>query len=272
VVYGWIQLDTASGAPLTLLPDTLSSRATGRARPMAIVTNYLGDRFHPETIRRLAGGSAALARTAGEIARRAQTSGYRGLVLDFEALSGNDLPATRRVVSAIADSARARGVAPVVLAIPATDTAAFPAAAFIPAVDYLLVMLYDEHWSTSAPGPIASPAWVRRSLGMRVAEVGASKIIAALPLYGYQWPVNRPGVPVSFGEALHNAAAAGVELVRDPASQTLHATRANDWDLWVSDAELLRALLLEVDALGVSSVALWRLGQEDPAIWREIVR
>jgi ATP phosphoribosyltransferase regulatory subunit HisZ len=77
---------------------------------------------------------------------------------------------------------------------------------------------------------------------------------------------------VSFVEALQNAAAAGVELIRDPASQTLRATRADDWDLWVSDAGLLRALLREVDALGVRSVALWRLGQEDPTIWREIVR
>jgi peptidoglycan-N-acetylglucosamine deacetylase len=272
VVYGWIQLDTLTGAPLSLLSDTLSRGAPASTQPMAIVSNYLGDRFHPQTIRRIASQEAVLARTASEVARRATAAGYRGLVLDFEALSAADLPATLRVVRAIADTSRAHGIAPIALAIPATDTAAFPAAAFIPAVDYVLVMLYDQHWPGSPPGPIAAPEWVRRSLSRRVAEVGASRVIAALPLYGYQWPVDRPAAAVTFLEARRNAAAAGQELIRDPATATLRAARAGEWELWVTDAGLLRALLLEVQALGVRSVALWRLGQEDPAIWTDVVR
>jgi spore germination protein YaaH len=32
----------------------------------------------------------------------------------------------------------------------------------LPVVDRILVMAYDEHWSTSAPGPIASLAWCSR--------------------------------------------------------------------------------------------------------------
>ena len=54
---------------------------------------------------------------------------------------------------------------------------------------------------------------------------------------------------------------------RDPATQTLRASRSGEWELWVSDAGLLAALLREVDAAGVRRVALWRLGQEDPAVY-----
>ena len=64
--------------------------------------------------------------------------------------------------------------------------------------------------------------------------------------------------------------AGGVALERDPATTTLHAMRAgpDGWELWVSDTVLLDALRAEVSALGVRRVAYWRLGLEDPLIWR----
>ena len=48
--------------------------------------------------------------------------------------------------------------------------------------------------------------------------------------------------------------------------------KANGWQMWVSDATLLAALVREAQTLGVSRIALWRLGQEDPAIWRMLER
>jgi spore germination protein YaaH len=101
-----------------------------------------------------------------------------------------------------------------------------------------------------------------------VAAVGASRIVAALPVYGYLWRPNQPGQPISFDDARHAAAQANVELRRDPASESLHAVQPNAWELWFSDAVLLRALEDEVTTLGVTRVALWRLGLEDPGIWR----
>jgi spore germination protein YaaH len=37
--------------------------------------------------------------------------------------------------------------------------------------------------------------------------------------------------------------------------------------MWVSDAGLIDALMRTVRAQGVETIALWRLGQEDPAVW-----
>lgn len=272
VVYGWMSLDTVTALPVAVYADTLSRLAPPTTRRMVLVTDGIGGSFHPDVVRRLAADDALLGRAAGAFVARARAARYQGLVLDLEGLSAADRAATAKVARAFADSAHAHGIAPVAIAVPALDTAGYPAAAFLPAVDYLLVMLYDEHWSTSPPGPIATPDWVRTALGRRVAESGASHLVAALPIYGYQWPATGPGVPIGFVQAERLAATAGTMLTREPQTATLHAERAGQWTVWVSDAELVRALLRETDALGVSHVAFWRLGLEDPKVWSVIAR
>lgn len=272
VVYGWMSFDTVSAMPVTLYADTLARVAPATTRRLVLVTDGVGGSFHPDVVRRLAADDALLARAARAMAAEAQAARYQGLVLDLEGLSLADRPATAKVVRAFADSAHAHGLSPVAIAVPALDTAGYPAAILRPAADLLVVMLYDEHWSTSPPGPIASPDWVRTALGRRVAESGASDLVAALPIYGYQWPLGGPGVPIGFEQARRLAATAGTELTREPQVATLHAERAGQWSIWVSDAELVRALLRETDALGVTHVAFWRLGLEDPALWSVLGR
>jgi len=267
VVYGWIPLDSVTGQPFDLYVDTLSESSPSNVIRMALVTSWHNDRFHPETIRHLAGDPRALARAAGAIGARASAREYRGLVLDFEGMSPPDLAATRVVVGIITDSARAHGVNEVALAIPALDTAAYPAQAFVPVVDKLLVMLYDEHWSGSPPGPISSPDWARQALARRVAEVGASRVVAGLPLYGYLWPAGRPGQTIGYAEARRLAFEGGTTLSRDNASLSLTASRVGEWQLWIGDAALVSRLSEDAQALGVHTIALWRLGLEDPAVW-----
>lgn len=270
VVLDWIALDTMTGMPLVLYADSTSRALPAGTRRMALVTSFLTDQFHPGLIRRLAMDSMALKRSATAIAERVQRGGYRGVVIDFEGMTGADSALTRAVVAAIAGAARARGVGPVAVAVPASDTVGYPARLFRSSADLLLIMLYDQHWATSPPGAITDPQWLRRTLAMRVQESGADRLVAGLPFYGYQWRTNAPTATISYDEARRLAAEAGVALDRDPATQSLHAVRAgaDGWELWVTDAVLLDSLRREVSALGVRRVAYWRLGLEDPAVWR----
>jgi spore germination protein YaaH len=269
VVLDWIALDSLTGLPLQLYRDSLSPTLPPNVRRMAMVTSFLTDRFHPELIRRLAMDSIALKASAEAIASRMVRGGYRGLVIDFEGMTGADTALTRAVVATIASVARTRGVGPVAVALPASDTVGYPARLFASSADLLLIMLYDQHWSTSPPGAIAEPAWVRRTLAMRVAESGASRMVAALPTYGYLWRPNVAASAISYDDARRLVAESGVSLDRDPATQTLHAVRSvgDTWELWVSDAVLLAALYREVAALNVTRLAYWRLGTEDVAMW-----
>jgi spore germination protein YaaH len=269
VITGWITFDTTSFLPVQVYPDTIR---TDSSQKMALITSYSGNRFHPEVIRGLGASAQAAGVTAGAVASLIDSSGYRGVVIDFEGMTPRDLDALLAVSRAVADSVRAHGVHTVVIAVPAGDTAAYPAPLLLESADLIMAMLYDQHWSASPPGAIASPDWVARNLGARVAEVGARKIVAAFPLYGYRWRRAAETEVIGFDDARRLATMTNIPLIRDHASATLHSASPEGWEIWVSDHVLLETLVREARELGVRTFALWRLGLEDSEIWESIGR
>jgi spore germination protein YaaH len=271
-VTGWIALDSLTGEPLlpSAYADTLRL-AGGTARRFALVTSWHGQGFHKASIRALGVDPGRRARVAGVIARYAQSMRYTGLVLDFETLEAADVDAQLVVVRAIGDSARAHGVTTIAVAIPAEPDEGYPARELTRVADVLLVMLYDQHWPGSAPGPISAPDWVTRNLSRVVGEVGASRVVAGLPLYGYYWASGKPGVGVSHATGLRNAQRDGIRMSRDSASRTMRGTSPTS-ALWLTDAALLQELIAASETLGVTRFAFWRLGQEDPAVWSKVSR
>lgn len=261
----WIALDSATGAPTVL--HAAPHRAGGPATTLALVTSWHGARFHPATVRALGADAPRLATAARTVARRAAQLGHRGLVLDFEGHEAADTAVLRRVVRAFADAARAARLASVTVAVPATDTVAYDARTLVRAgATHVLPMLYDQHWAGGAPGPVSAPDWARRWLDVRVRQVGADRVVAGLPFYGYRWTAPGKGETVTHAEALAAAARAGTRLTRDDASATLRA-RLGEGAVWVTDAALVERLLAEVSGAGVRRVAFWYVGQEDPAVW-----
>jgi spore germination protein YaaH len=273
-VTGWIPLDSLTGEPLlpSVYPDTMRLPA-GTPRRFALVTSWHGQGFHATPIRTLGSDPTRLARTASRIARFADSMRYTGLVLDFETLKAADVDAQLAVVRAIADSARAHGVTTIAVAMPAEPDEAYPTRALTGVADFVLVMLYDQHWAGSEPGPISAPDWVTRNLSRVVSEVGASRVVAGLPLYGYHWVKGKPGVGVSYETGMRNAERDGILVRRDSGSRTLRGTSGNgNSAIWLTDAPLLEDLIRGAGQLGVSRFAFWRLGQEDPALWQRVIR
>ncbi|MDP9204759.1 MAG: hypothetical protein M3P12_04765 [Gemmatimonadota bacterium] len=267
VITGWIALDTTSFMPLEPYGDSIGNDPALSGRTMALITSYHGSRFHPEIIRGLGGNAQATGITAGAIAALVDSGRYKGIVMNFEGMTPRDVDQLVAFTRAVADSVRSHGVSTVVIAVPAGDTAAYPAALLLQSADLIMPILYDQHWSASPPGPIASPEWVTRSLGTRVAEVGAARIVAAFPLYGYRWRKNAETEVISFDDARRLTTMTNTALIRDHASATVHARSPEGWELWVSDQVQLETLVREARQLGVRTFALWRLGLEDQAIW-----
>lgn len=260
VVSAWIGIDSATGMPSLLYPDETPK---GPAPRFAMVTTAYEGRFHPDAVRLLGHDSARAARAAGAVARILARGRYRGLIIDFEELKPADTSAYLATVKALTRAAHAHGIAPVTVTIVGFDSVAYPVRRLLRAADRVMVMAYDQHWQTAPPGPIASPDFVTNMVQQRLAEAGAlrARVTVALPVYGYRWPARSAARVIGYGDAKRLA------LIRDPASLNLHATLPDSSQVWLCDAVTLDTLAKRVRALGPRTLAIWRLGLEDPKIW-----
>jgi len=140
--------------------------------------------------------------------------------------------------------------------------------------DFLIPMAYDEHWSTSVPGPVASHGWVDAVVRYAVKAVSRDKLLLGIPLYGYDWLDS--GAPnkaqaLTTPQALQRAADHGAQIIlSDTTGTPFYRYRAQDGSLRIVHFEDLRSLeskLKLAKAYGLRGVVFWRLGYEIPAAW-----
>jgi spore germination protein YaaH len=193
------------------------------------------------------------------------SSGYSGIVIDFAGMTARDLDALLAVASAITDSAHAHNIRPVVISVPAADTAGYPGQLLSGISDLLLVLSYDQHAQGTAPGSPASPEWFGQKLRARAAEAGSNKIVAAIPVDGYRWVRYGEASRITFAETNRLLQRTGSRIERDPVTHTLHALVDNA-EIWVADRQLVDILVRDARRMGVNRFVLWRLGGEDPLL------
>ena len=131
--------------------------------------------------------------------------------------------------------------------------------------DKVYLMLYDEHWQTGEPGPVASQNWFVQRLVEAVRAVGPGKAVAAIANYGYDWAKGQPRESQAIEEAWLSAHDSEAQIRFDLAS----GNETFDYDdengvthhVWMADAATawnqLRAARLE----GVSGSRLVAAGQ-----------
>ena len=240
-------------------------------RRLAVVTSFQGTRYHADVIRGMAESKDVVAAAGGSVASLLSSVGANGLLLDFQEMTSEDLPTLVDFSRAIADSARAHSSNQVGMIVPAADTAGYPGRILARVADALVVRVFPEHWAGTPPGPIVSPQWFARGLGLRAGEAGVNRIVAGIPADGVLWDRRRGTRRVSYVEALRLAQEAGTVVVRDPASGNMHAASARDgWELWVVDHELIKRLIADARRIGVTRFALFGLEGADPVLWQSL--
>ncbi len=138
-------------------------------------------------------------------------------------------------------------------------------------VDRIIIMAYDEHWSTSVPGPVASMEWSSRVASYAMSKIATPKLVMGLPFYGRAWGDIRSDRAYKFS---------GVSSLLDEKDIRSFSREGNvPWfryqelvtvDVYYDDAESLSHRLRLYRDAGVGAVAFWRLGQEDSAVWERI--
>jgi spore germination protein YaaH len=129
-------------------------------------------------------------------------------------------------------------------------------------------MAYDEHWSGSEPGPIASLGWCRAVAEHALKTIGPDKLIMGMPFYGRTWGSFNPSRAFFYS---------GIERIRgENAVDTVD--RENGVPFFSYETSITVTVYYEdvyslalkgslYRDLGVAAVGFWSLGQEDPRVW-----
>ncbi|MCL1808960.1 MAG: glycosyl hydrolase family 18 protein [Clostridiales bacterium] len=144
-------------------------------------------------------------------------------------------------------------------------------------VDYIAVMTYDEHWSTSPkPGSISSLPWVEQAIQDTLSEgVPASQILLGVPLYTRVWLINERG-------KIASNKAAGMAFVRDlleseglepeylPHEQQNYVEyedEGNTAKIWIEDAVSIQNRVGLAEKYSLAGTACWQFSQAVDDIW-----
>ncbi|MEH3103220.1 MAG: glycosyltransferase [Sphingomonas phyllosphaerae] len=247
------------------------ARAAHRPRVLPMVQNAAADgSWDGAGTAALLADRGARTRLAKQIVALVTRQRGAGVMLDLESLPVSAHRDYRIFLGELRARFAPRGWT-VALATPVADPD-WDLRAYAAVADRLVLMAYDEHWMGGAAGPIASQPWFARVVAQAVAQAGANKAIVAIGSYAYDWQ-GRTTEPLAIADALALAAQADVTPVFDAASGNSHFGYERDGrhhDVWMLDAPSAANEMAVVRRTGAAGVALWRLGSEDPAVWRAL--
>jgi peptidoglycan-N-acetylglucosamine deacetylase len=209
---------------------------------------------------------------------------YRGLSFDIESIPDADDAAYLTFIRALYYQMHQHNLRLYVNVAAATSDADLKEIAANS--DGLILMNYDEHQTTSDPGPIASQSWFIGNLQRVLKIVPKEKIICALGNYGYDWTLTIPNPKdrhhpkpqvlntdnLSVSDAWERASDADADLDLDYDTLNPHFEYIDEDNnqrhvVWFLDGVTVLNEMRAARQLGLQTFALWRLGEEDASLW-----
>lgn len=202
-----------------------------------------------------------------------------GINVDFENVDNQDKARLSHFVSQLSHALHGQGITVSIDVTFPLWTNCYDLPSFSRAVDYVMVMAYDEHWRTSPKaGSTASLPWVKAGLIKTLQQVPAKKLILGIPFYTREWEEipQRGKAPKVRSKALSMSSVdqrikdnqAAVRWLDDKGQNyTQYNLNGKRFHIWLEDEFSMQQrgnLIREYDLAGAAS---WRKGFEKPIIW-----
>ncbi len=217
--------------------------------------------------------------TAQALADAAAAVGAEGLNIDIEGFRNEDAASFTEFVEEIAVAVHAWGgvvsydlvpksdrwdITPVELAFWSTAPERRELAA---AVDYTVLMAYDQHNRFRPAGPVASPLWVEELIVYALRYADPHTVMLGIPAYGRIWDPTELDAP----RALAIGSMALREGVRTPDPEFgVDRVDLTDGRFYWAEQDVVSERLAFVDEYGLSGWAVWRLGLDDRTLWASL--
>ncbi|HEY2766667.1 MAG TPA: fibronectin type III domain-containing protein [Solirubrobacteraceae bacterium] len=215
-----------------------------------------------------------------QLAALCQTYGYQGIQVDFEGAQPAERGPFTAWITALAARLHSQGqkLSTIVTAkyynIMSGRAAMYDDAALSVPSDYLFVLDWGLHWTTSGPGGMDELPWFKRVAEYTATMPNREKFILGMPMYGIDWPgsggSSNPGTPLEFSNIMALASLYGATPEWEPLAADPHFSYTDPnhvaHSVWYSDQQSIATRVALAESLGLG-VGLWHLGSEDQSIW-----
>ncbi|MBP7604464.1 MAG: glycoside hydrolase [Spirochaetes bacterium] len=197
---------------------------------------------------------------------------YDGVQIDFESVPSDDAKHFHGFLGELKKALPASKTLSVAVPVRRTAIAdAYEYRAIAGIVDRVIVMAYDQHWSTSRPGPVGSVVWLKEIIEFAEHRIPRGKLVVGLPLYGRAWQDR------TLARALraHHID----ELIESKKlNPSYNPERGCHFEyeekvrvsVFYDDIESTRRKLQLCRDKNVEAAAFWRIGQEASGLWTHI--
>ena len=270
LIPGWVSV-TGPNHTITVFRDsagrTILNRATHRPAILPMVQNALNGNWDGPGIAAMLADPKLRSAFLDRLVPFLAANNAAGAFFDFEELPVSAQPNYRLFLGEAKARFTPRGWVVAIAAPVGNEDWDLPAYAKV--TDKVFLMAYDEHETGGPAGPIASQQWFARAVADSARGIPASKLVVAIGSYAYDW-AGGTGTPLDVEDAWQAARDAGAMPTFDKASQNSSFAYQNGdtrHQVWLLDAASAYNQIAFLNKAGLFSVALWRLGSEDPGVW-----
>lgn len=237
----------------------------------------IGNHFDAALTHKMLSNSTTRTALVNQLMGFVQNYQLDGLNIDFERVDAADRPYLTAFATELATAMHQNNKQLSIDVPPDFQTdwdACYDYTALGNALDYLVMMGYDEHWyGDPVAGSVSSMPWLTKGVNTLVGEAPKSKVILGLPLYTADWYTQ-------------NGAMTSEDLTLGAQSTRLTTYQASKyWDtrlgqyvatysksgvshrIWVEDGRSLTLKYLLGLQTGVAGTAFWYEGAETSDIW-----
>lgn len=245
----------------------------------ALVTNS----FNPALTHQILTNDAAQENIAKQLLQYAETYQLDGINIDFENIYDYDKDRFVGFVEKLSKTLRAHNlVVSIDITIPSNTpnwSKCYDRQRLGAAVDYVMLMTYDEHWSKSPKsGSVASLPWVENGVKNTLSFVPKEKLLLGIPFYTREWQettdelgkVTVKAKTMSMAAVQKTIDAYNLQPVWLPdLGQHYVEYEKNDvlHKIWIEDAQSIALKAELVQKYDLAGAASWRKGFEAHHIW-----
>ncbi|MDM5234899.1 glycosyltransferase [Bacillus cereus] len=270
----WYHLKADLTISSEIKPEIVKLAEKNHVKIMPLLTNYTEEASGPdsELIHKLLNSPDHVkTKFINDLVKQVEKNQFSGINIDFEAIPESDRENLTNFMKELTTVFHKHHLL-VTQDVPANDKA-FDYGALAKVIDRMIVMMYDEHYGAGVPGPVASNKWFEHTLNEL--DIPSEKLIVAFGNYGYDWEVNskEPAKSVTFSEVMTMAQDSNIKIQWDNISGNpyfRYKIGEKEHTAWFLDGVTLYNQVKIAMNNNAKGFALWRLGAEDPTIWKAL--